>query len=231
MKFASKRAFSLLEVMIVVYLVSVGILWLIVALNKGLWFVQQTREKVLSVNLAKEWMEQMFNIRDTNRVRRAGQKEECWLKEDPLDATNWNPRCSDDAWMQSGTYAIVSRNLEGQEYFALSGYSIWLDIDDDIQASDLNYALCKQNDMWTSCPWVVPSESEWRYFRQVTIKGLYDKSADVPWWLLLDCDNWEDNPVCSNGEARELRFCVEVAYVGRTKGSIELCGLMTNFYQ
>ena len=47
-------------------------------------------------------------MRDTNRQRWAGKKEECWLKIDPLHSTQGDPNsCADDDWMQSGHYILL----------------------------------------------------------------------------------------------------------------------------
>jgi len=54
MAFTRKRGFSLVELLVVVFLLSIGILGLLTALNRGMKFVQKTRERVIAVNLARE---------------------------------------------------------------------------------------------------------------------------------------------------------------------------------
>ena len=46
------------------------------------------RQKVTALNLAKEGVEVMYNIRDTNWRRRDSKKDLTWLKNDPLTIGN-----------------------------------------------------------------------------------------------------------------------------------------------
>ncbi|NOZ44179.1 MAG: hypothetical protein GXP45_03440 [bacterium] len=57
--------------MLVVFLLAVGMTALIVAMDFGLGFVQKTRQKIVAVNLAREGVEAIMNIRDSNRNLRA----------------------------------------------------------------------------------------------------------------------------------------------------------------
>ncbi|MBU0625911.1 hypothetical protein KKG31_04400 [Patescibacteria group bacterium] len=50
----------------------------------------------------------MYQIRDSNRNRRAGKKEECWLKIDPLNDEGDNGNCDNDTWMESGYYILTT---------------------------------------------------------------------------------------------------------------------------
>ncbi|MBU1758670.1 hypothetical protein KKG31_06090 [Patescibacteria group bacterium] len=49
----------------------------------------------------------MYQIRDSNRNRRAGKKEECWLKIDPLNDED-TEGCGDDPRMGSGYYILTT---------------------------------------------------------------------------------------------------------------------------
>ena len=77
----------MIEILLIIFLLSVGMTALIVAVNFGTGFVQKTRQKIIAVNLAREGMEQVMQIRDSNRNIWAGQKESCRLKLDPFDTS------------------------------------------------------------------------------------------------------------------------------------------------
>jgi len=232
MQFARKRGFTFVEIVIVIFVLTVGVTWMIFALNKGMTFIQTTRQRVVAVNLAREWMEWVYNIRDTNRKRWAWKKDECRLKVDPLDVGD-NDICDDDPWMQSGFYILEQKKIAGQKYFILSGvFDDVLDFDDGVSSWEFIYSLCQSGTIWSTCPWMEPISNEWKYWRQIYIKGLFLKDIDVNWWDFVDCENWEDGTVwCSDSRAKELRFCSRVGFQWEWFGIVELCGVMTNFLE
>jgi len=81
---ANRAGFTIIEVLLMIIIIGVSLSAIIVSLNNGMTFMQKTREKTIAINLAREGIEAMYQIRDTNRYRRAGQKESCRLKTNPL---------------------------------------------------------------------------------------------------------------------------------------------------
>jgi len=236
MSFARKRAFTLVEMVIIVFLLSVGLAGVISALQKWLSFIQQTREQVLAINLAREGIEQLFVVRDSNRRSWAGKKEACWLKIDPLSLQEGNPViCDDDAWMQSGNYILLTWVIGGQQYFVLSGGNLpILDPMDGLDSLEFVYALCIVDGYWTACPGFTGTTTQGRYFRQIQGKWLFRKDVAVLGWEQIFCDNGADiddgfGDECADDRAKEFRFCSRVAYVGQTRGVVELCSVVTNY--
>lgn len=234
MRFSIKRwpilrrsGFTIREILVIVVVISVGLLSVLVVLTNGMTYVQKTRQKVLALNLAREWMEAIYQIRDTNRTRRAGVKDFCRLKTDPL-VDEGSPRCLDDMRFTSGAYVLQRLVTSGQAYFALTGPLIWLDLTDGIQSGDLQFSLCQQSGYRDSCRWISSLTSEGKYFRQIEWQWLYLKDVAVTWWSLLIC-TWWMNPECGNARAKEFRFCSTVAYVGDSTGEVKLCWVITNF--
>ena len=72
------------EILVIVVVISVGLLSVLVVLTNGMRYVQKTRQKVVAINIAREGMEAIYQIRDTNRTRWAGVKDGCRLKINPL---------------------------------------------------------------------------------------------------------------------------------------------------
>lgn len=79
-----KKGFTIIEIIIVVLLISGGLLTVVDALKNSSIYLQKTRQKIIAINLAREGMEQVMNIRNTNRQKRAGQKEQTRLKTNPF---------------------------------------------------------------------------------------------------------------------------------------------------
>ena len=93
---------------------------ILTVLRKGFDYVQQSRQKIIALDLAREGIEAVYQIRNTNRKRWSAQKEECWLKTNPL-VDEGAAGCQDDEWMQDGSYILDTSIVNNQRYFVLSG--------------------------------------------------------------------------------------------------------------
>ena len=224
-----KKAFTLVEMLVVLVILSVGILWAVEVIKYGLNFVDKTRKKIIAINLAREGVEAVYNIRDTNFKRWAGVKDQCWLKTDPL-LDEWWDWCQNDPWIQPGNRVVMQKISGDNQYWILTGQiSNALDLKDWIDSSDRHFALCLSNSWWQACPDMSDNPTpEGRFFREVEVKGLWDKRNDVP----LVCSNGTEpteDPNCWNSTPKELIFCVNVAYMGMANGREKICTSLTNF--
>jgi len=216
----------MVEMLLIVFLLAVGLTTLILAMNYWLGFTQQTRQKIIAVNLARESMEAIYNIRDTNWNLWAGQKEFCRLNRNPFESLGNDHVCAGDSRFDSGYYVLESFQEGGQMWFVLSGGNLpEIDLADWISTQESVYALCQSGQLWTSCPYSEVSSQEGVYLRQIAWLGLYDKESNN----LISCSHGNQYPICGTGTAKEFRFCSRVYYAGESRGVIELCGLMTNF--
>jgi len=231
MRFSTKRypqGFTIAEILIIIVVISVGLLSVLVVLSNGTKYIQKTRQKVIALNLAREWMEAVYQMRDTNRTRRAGVKDFCWLKTNPL-VDEWVASCSNDAWFTTWNYALHRLTTWGQQYFALSGPMLtWVDFANGVDVDDVFFSLCQQSGYWDSCMWQSWTTPEWLYFRQIEWIWLYAKDVAATWWTELLCTGWL-SPQCGNERAKEFRFCSKVSYIGESTGEVKLCGVITNF--
>jgi len=233
MKFSTKRWFTIREILVVIVVISVGLLSVVVVLTNGMKYVQKTRQKVVALNLAREWMEAVYQIRDTNRTRRAWVKDECWLKINPM-VDEWAEFCSNDLRFTSGSYVLQRLAAWWQEYFALTGPFLPINLSGgNLDTDDLVFSLCQESGYWNSCMWEVPMTSEGKYFREIEWRWLYLKDVSVAWWSWIVCTSWttdyETNTSCWNNAAKEFRFCSKVVYIGESTGEVQLCGVITNF--
>lgn len=231
MRFSRTRWFTLWEILVVVVVISIGLLSIVSLLTYSLNFVQKSRQRVIAINLAREWIEAVYQIRDTNRQRRAGRKDQCWLKINPLVDENavW---CRDDTRMLSGSYLLTTNVVSGQQYFLLTGYSLTtsLSLASGISTWALQYALCQSGGLWIACPGSGYVSPEWRYFREIRWYGLYAKDVSTTWWSSMSCTSGASNP-CGSSSAKEFRFCSKVAYVWYGTWEVQLCGVITDFAQ
>ncbi len=217
-----RKWFTLVEVIIIITIVSIGIITVITALTNWNKYLQKSREKIIAINLAREWVEQMLNIRDTNRKKNAWTKEASRLKTNPIDQT-------DNTRFDSGLYIIMSNITGGQQYFYWSW--IWVDFNTNswININNLQYALCKYTTWRKPCPWITNNTPEWYFFRRIRGLWLYKKDVDVNYWTYISCWTSPQSAQCLDWSAKEYRFCVDVDYFWQSKSKVEICSVLTNF--
>ncbi len=223
-----KKVFTLIEMVIVIWMLSTALLTLIIFISKSVSFASRTEKVAIATNIAREWIEWVFNIRNTNWVKYAWKKDSCWLKLDPEEGGDND--CSNDDWIKSGYYILSWKKIGDNFYFYLSGVSVDLNIEDWIDSFDKVYQLCNNNGYWQSCANtnLEPKDYKyWRYFRQIRVLWLVNKNAGIgdPDYYLT-CVNWQS---CGSNHALELQFCSKVWYVADHRGYVELCSVLTNF--
>ncbi len=74
----------MVEVIIVLRVFSTALIIGINAVNNSSRYLNRLRQQTIALNIAREGIESMYQIRDTNRRRRSSQKDQCRLKADPL---------------------------------------------------------------------------------------------------------------------------------------------------
>lgn len=227
------RSFTLVEVVFVVVIVAIGFMSLLYAINYAFDNVQSTKQRVIAINLAREGMESIYQIRDTNWFFWPSKKDECRLDMNPLvdEDTIW---CSDDSWMGSWNYILQKLISGSQQSFYLSWWSfVPLDLSDGVNNDDSKFALCLSWWLRESCP---GASSFVSYFREIHWEWVFYKDTPTTGWDYLDCLNWLNHVFspsldCWWAEAKEYRFCSKVSYIGQWKGSVELCWIITNFWK
>lgn len=216
----TQKWFTLVEVIIIVIVVSTGIMTVVTALNSGTVYLQKSREKIIAINLAREWVEQMLNIRDTNRKKNGWIKEEVRLRQYP----------SSGNWFASWSYILLAGTTSGQQFFYGSGIATGFYINSGLNTNNLSYSMCQTNTGWFACPGSTPKSLEWVFFRRVRGIGLFKKNTVTQWWDFLNCQWVFGDPAeCKDSSAKEYRFCVVVDYIGKNIWKVELCSVLTNF--
>ena len=70
-----KNAFTLAETIIVCSIFAIMVIWIILWINRAFFFMNNTRVLVRATNFAREWVEMVYNIRDTNRRKYSWEKD------------------------------------------------------------------------------------------------------------------------------------------------------------
>ena len=236
-----KSGLTMIEMIIVIMIISIWIIGIMSVVDYGLSATSQIRNETIATNLAREWMEGFFNIRETNRKRWSWVRDECWILKDPLGYDN---DCKNEERIQEGNYILKYKKTwdEDNQYPYLEEIedSELEVVEEDIDDEDIDFILDYDSDTWSreNNPLENVEDIEDRstpeglYFRKIDVSGLYDLSENEVGWEKIECDSWDDNyngEDCGNWEAKELRFCSRVQYVWERVGEIELCSSVTNF--
>lgn len=222
-KIKQYKSFTLIEVMLVIVMISFGLIWLLMSLSYGSSSLEKIRKEVIAINIAREGMEAVYNIRDTNWTRWSGRTSYCWLKANPL-VDEGTSGCENDPWLTWSNYILSGESMSWQQYFRLIADSSTLSLKDWISSQDNQYIMCMNNNLWYNCPGGTWYIKEWKFFRMIKWINLIDKNTDS----ILNCTDWSSSS-CSDDSAKEYRFCSSVEYQWSTLGKVELCGVITNF--
>jgi type II secretory pathway pseudopilin PulG len=233
-----KKAFTLLEVIVALSLFEFVMIGVIMAVNKAYAYVQSTKIQVMAVNLAREGVEQMYTIRDTNRRKHSAEKDKYWLLMDPLLDNDSIP--TGTPLISSGVYTLHMKASATQQYpillsQTLTGGRTIEDLYDKFDKYTGNQEIWRMpfTGGFYSGSTLVSTlqelmESDAKFYRIVRVWGLYNKTADKD--SSITCPTVDSSlSVCNNDTPKELRFCVKVWYLFTSRGSTELCGVMTNF--
>ncbi len=237
-----KKGFTLIELVIWIVIIWVGLIAVINILQYAVRLTNSTKSQVVAINLAREWVETVFNIRDSNRKMFASKKNECRLSTEPdYD----DPDCASFPWMTANTHYYIKSPINDITYFTgesilLSTHWVPLNVLEnnwDDGATSSRYRMCLYQGPWTWSTYRDSCESGTagqintkygKYRRWIEIKGLYSKVG--AWWTIIPwCANWNVWWSCTDDDAKELRFCSRVDYEFGITRRIEFCSAITNF--
>ena len=229
-----KNAFTLVETLIVASLFAVMVLWIIFWINRAFAFMNNTRVLVRATNFARQWVEMVYNLRDTNRRKHSWERDKYWIY-----AGTWEENLTSwiytiEEWIEGGDTYIYAHKLDIDSDNADSFYEI------DWFFNDANSEL--RNKSRINFPWT------YEYYSGGSIATW--NMEDLLWWSWIEfyrvlrvfgiyCKNdIEPNQVVGPGacnkysDPKEMRFCIKVFYTynGWYHAS-ELCSIMTNFME
>ncbi len=235
--------FTLIEILVTIMILSIALVAIIGLMRASVGYVERTRQETIAINLAREGMEAVYTLRDTNRLRRWGSKDTNRLCKDPwLDRPTTDTDCG--AWMQSGQSYILLwwTTSSGEAYPYLSTVTGKLDLSDgqsddsfSMQYGTGNNGLAnnRYQSSWTT--------DEWYMYREIRGYGLYQKDSPMTGWWSIDCPSGTDTYTadtsfsgtstrdCGDATPKEFRFCSRVEYTWSPRGKVELCGMVTNY--
>lgn len=194
----SKKGETLIEVIAAVVVLALGIAGAATVSVMGSNLSKSTEERLIAANLAKEGLEYVRAIRETNYLRYPSNPEECWLGV---------PSAGDQCITIDSP---ATRFREGTNYFLapLNDQSpnsevVNFELDLDDETPDTPYQLClDSNQRYISCA-DVNAETETNFYRSLTIREL---NGDYDYIEVVSNVQWlERNQVKTITLTSELR--------------------------
>lgn len=138
MKFllTSRRGETLIEVVVALMMLIVGALTALRLMGVASISNQLTKERVIATNLAREGIEAVRTIRDTNWLRYAGERRKCWNNNDSTGCDGNSTKLISHRQQYLAKFASNYRWSLSD-----SGLSARLDLTDGIDAADEEYRL------------------------------------------------------------------------------------------
>ncbi|HBB27125.1 TPA: hypothetical protein DCZ36_01340 [Candidatus Gracilibacteria bacterium] len=105
--FKNERGNSIIEVMVVIVILTIGITGAYGILDSGQKLSATSENRIKAINIAREGMESVENIRDTNWIKFSSDYEHCWKVKD------YNAECIGVSGREfsSGSYVLVQSGV------------------------------------------------------------------------------------------------------------------------
>ena len=98
----------MVEIILILVIIATALITIIQGISKTTQYISEMRQRTIALNLAKEGIEAVYNIRDTNWRRRSANRDQCWLKINPM-IDEGGDGCENDTLFGGGSrYAIIS---------------------------------------------------------------------------------------------------------------------------
>lgn len=240
-----KSGFTLVEVILACSIFAIVVSWIILAINRSFVFMDNIKLSVRATNLAREWVEMMYNMRDTNRRKHSWGRDKYWLN-------LWNG--NNDIFVE-WIYVLKEKenNEDGNMYLSAEHLSknwnstkigkfysndgFWETDETAKNKAKLkfdwqHYSYYELNEeTWErdSKEWDVGDVLVWNwleFYRIVRVFGVYEKNTDES---DVKMNYSTQSEKFTNWTPAEMRFCVKVFYRSTWQHATELCGVITNF--
>jgi len=191
----SKKATSIVEAMIVILIVSMWVVWMYKIFFNATNLIDSTANKIQAISIAREWIEAMTNIRDTNWLILWADFKNCW------NVLNYKSGC---IWAAS---PATSTDIP------VWSYTIYKDIDNNWKLNKLTSWNYSNNTyrinyrVWITWSWFftqtwITNNLKPVFTREIKIEYSENTSTDINWNII---PNWID----SNDEKMKVTSLVQ----------------------
>jgi Tfp pilus assembly protein PilV len=176
-------AFTLIEVVVALTLFSFVIIGVLLVVTRAYRYVENSKMQVMAVNLAREGIEMIYNIRDTNWRKYSGAKDINWLRRDPFGGST--------DLITEGYYTLDMKLYSDQQYSTLTKIEsvnedvlsgLYVDISSYLDTTAANtFKVAFTGGYYSGTTLVASADDlmskEADFYRIVYVNGLYSKKS------------------------------------------------------
>jgi hypothetical protein len=206
----NKKWNSIIEVVVVVVILTIWIIWTYGVLNSWQNLAITTENRIKAINIAREWIEIIGNIRDTNWIKFSSDYINCWK------ILNYDPNCiwatSSPTNIMSWSYTLVNNWFKwtlswvtdpGVVPFNIyrQSYPVYLDSNWLITQSWSTTQICNSNinsNCVTNYSREIKIQTDNISSKKIKVNSIVrwvDKTKDTPYEINLETifTNWKSN--------------------------------------
>ena len=214
----SKVATSVAEALVVMLIIVSWTTWMYKIYIESLRLSESTANKIQAIWIAREWMEAMINIRDTNWLVFGSDIKNCW------NTLNYNASCicfdsvcTDTSTDIENKNYIIYKNLNNDNRWYLTWATNWNYSNVDYR--NWNRVWLDSNWFYTQSWWLITEDIKPIFTREIKIR--YIDTDNPPGWGVI---------VNSNDEKMEVKSIVQWAdNSSSVPHRIELTTILTNY--
>lgn len=178
----NKIAATLIEVMVVILVISIWLIWVYNFFIKSTWFLDWVSSKIEAIEIAREGIEALENIRNTNWIIFSWNLNNCW------NVFDYNTNCIINNWTEKidstwnwKDYIILNTNWK----WNLVRKNVTWTYKDDLYRK--TFFVWKDKVTWKYCQneWWNCVKINWNYIRKINVKSKWlDKmmvTSTVEW--------------------------------------------------
>ncbi len=184
---STKSWTTIIEAMIAMFIIIVWIIWVYTIYTKSQNLATSTENRIRAISIAREWIEAMQNIRDTNWILFWADPDNCWNVQDYNINCLWNSSYKIKPW----DYKIYKDTDNRWKIFSWS--TVWSDYGSGTYRSDYEVKL--------DANWLY-TQSWWTSFKPTFTRRIEISYIDTDWWSADEKDekmlvksyvSWADN--------------------------------------
>jgi len=120
----SKKATSIVEAMIVILIVTIWVVWMYKIYFNSTALIDSTENKIKAISIAREWIEAMTNIRDTNWLILWSDYKNCWNTLNYTNSCIWNTNTTASDIPNWSWWYIIYKDTDNN--WKLKNYQSWV---------------------------------------------------------------------------------------------------------
>lgn len=181
---------SLIEIMAMIAVVGLAITAMFSTVIGGIYFAKDSENRIKAISLAREWLEWVTNMRNTNWLRFSSDQINCWRVRDYVsncigNSTFVTTPTTNGIWTIWSTVPYVLMNQNGAWYLsgaiATTGSGLWID-------NNWFYTATGTTTWWATCSLTRTTNCRSPFTRQIRVTipsgntGSISVTAVVDWY-------------------------------------------------